>query len=199
MKTSAALTVLALISAQTAAARPITLAGLTFSDELGGVVLHDGWGSGTTADPFVLVEEIHDDGPAILVIRGMRARLGDAPDARFQLGFVLRKIVTNATARSWHVFELELREQRERTSTYEDGLSFGQATQLQRPFRADRFASVQMQDEPYDAVVFSDGLVEPGDRVTVTATITDYTPVDEFFLLQRRESPIAALGPRPPG
>jgi hypothetical protein len=56
-----------------------------------------------------------------------------------------------------------------------------------------------MQDEPYDAVVFSDGLVEPGDRVTVTATITDYTPVDEFFLLQRRESPIAALGPRPPG
>ena len=199
MRALGILAALALLTPHELSARPITLAGLTFSDELGGVVLHDGWGSGTSADPFVLVEEIRDDGPAILVIRGMRARLGDAPDARFQLGFTLRKIVTNATARSWHVFELELREQRERTSTYEDGLSFGQATQLQRSFRADRFANVQMQDEPYDAVVFSDGLVEPGDRVTVTATITDYTPVDEFFLLQRRESPIAALGPRPPG
>ena len=62
---------------------------------MGGVVLHGGRGSGTTADPFVLVEEITDDGPAILVIRGMRGRLSDAPTAQFQLGFVLRKIVTN--------------------------------------------------------------------------------------------------------
>lgn len=193
------LTALALAAPHGASARPITLAGLTFSDELGGVVLHDGWGSGTSADPFVLVEEIRDDGPAILIVRGMRSRLGDAPDARFQLGFVLRKIVTNATVRPWHVFELELRERLEQTSSYEDGLSFGQATHQQRPFTADRFANVRMQDEPYDAVVFSDGLVEPGDRVTVTAVITDYTPQDEFFLLQRRESPIAALGRLPPG
>jgi hypothetical protein len=176
-----------------AAAKPITLAGLTFSDELGGVVLFDGWGTGTSADPFVLVEEIRDDGPAILIIRGMRARLGDAPDARFQQGFVLRKIVTNATRRAWHVFELELRETPERTSTYEDGLSFGQATHQSRPFTADRYGRVQMTDEPLDTVVFSDGLVEPGERVTVTAAITDYTPRDEFYLLQRRESPIALL------
>ncbi|MGE3295569.1 MAG: hypothetical protein AB7O95_29780 [Geminicoccaceae bacterium] len=199
MRTSAALATLALMSIQTAAARPITLAGLTFSDELGGVVLHDGWGNGTAAEPFVLVEEIRDDGPEILVVRGMRSRLGDAPDARFQLGFVLRKIVTNATGRPWHVFELELREQLEHTSSYEDGLSFGQATHQLRPFTADRFASVRMQDEPYDAVVFSDGLVEPGDQVSVTAAITDYTPLDAFFLLQRRESPIAALVRQPPG
>ena len=112
-------------------------------------------------------------------MRGMRSRLGDAPDARFQQGIVLRKIVTNATSRGWHVFELELRETLERTSTYEDGLSFGQATRQQ--------------------VVFSDGLVQPGEVVTVTAAITDYTPQDEFFLLQRRESPIAALPGRPPG
>lgn len=186
---------LALLPLSDASARPITLAGLTFSDELGGVVLHDGWGGGTAADPFVLVEEIRDDGPAILVIRGMRSRLGDAPDGRFQLGFVLRKIVTNATARPWHVFELELREQLERTSSYEDGLSFGQATHEQRPFASDRFADVRMQDEPYDAVEFSGGLVRPGERVTVTAAITDYTPQDEIFLLQRRESPIASLEP----
>jgi hypothetical protein len=188
-----------LLLATPASARPITLAGLTFSDELGGVVLHDGWGSGTAADPFVLVEEIRDDGPAVLVVRGMRARIGDVPDARFQQGIVLRKIVTNATSRAWHAFELELRETLERTSTYEDGLSFGQATRQQRPFTADRYGHVLMTDEPLDTVVFSDGLVEPGEQVTVTAAITDYTPQDEFFLLQRRESPIALLPTRPPG
>ena len=180
-------------------ARPITLAGLTFSDELGGVVLLDGWGSGTSSDPFVLVEEITDDGPAVLIVRGMRSRLGDAPDARFQLGIVLRKVVTNRTARDWHAFELELRENLEQTSSYEDGLSFAQATHQQRPFSADRYASVQMQDEPLDAVVFSDGLVAPGEQVTVTVAITDYTPQDEFFLLQRRESPIARLPTATPG
>ena len=199
MRAAMVAAVLALLLPGAASARPITLAGLTFSDELGGIELHDGWGTGTSSDPFVLVEEIRDDGPAVLVIRGMRSRLGDAPDARFQMGFVLRKIVTNATNRPWHVFELELREQLEHTSTYEDGLSFGQATHQQRPFTSDRFASVRMQDEPYDAVEFSDGLVQPGEQVTVTAAITDYTPQDEFFLLQRRESPIAALGREPPG
>lgn len=190
---------LVLLMACPVAARPITLAGLTFSDELGGVVLLDGWGSGIAADPFVLVEEINDDGPAVLVVRGMRSRLGDAPDARFQQGMVLRKIVTNRTSRPWHVFELELRETLERTSTYEDGLSFGQATRQQRPFSADRYGTVLMTDEPLDTVVFSDGLVRPGEVVTVTAAITDYTPQDEFFLLQRRESPIALLQHRPPG
>jgi hypothetical protein len=35
--------------------------------------------------------------------------------------------------------------------------------------------------------------------VTVTVVITDYTPQDEFFLLQRRESPIAMPGERPTG
>jgi hypothetical protein len=198
----AAAALLALLGTPPAAAEPVTLAGLTFSDELGGVVLHGGWGSGTADDPFVLVEEIRDDGPAVLVVRGMRGRLGDAPVAPIQLGFVLRKIVTNATRRDWHAFELELRETLERTSTYEDGLSFGQATHLQRPFAADRYARVLMTDEPLDAVVFSDGLVAPGERVTVTAAVTDYTPQDEFYLLQRREAPVASLrapGPRDGG
>jgi hypothetical protein len=182
-----------------AAARPVTLAGITFSDELGGVVLHDGWGSGTTDDPFTLVEEITEDGPAVLVVRGMKSRLGDVPDGRFQHGMVVRKIVTNATTHDWMVFELELRETFERTSSYEDGLSFGQALAMPRPFTNDRYGRVQMTDEPLDAMVFSDGMVRPGEVVTVTVTITDYTPQDEFFFLQRRESPVASLPLQPPG
>ena len=34
------------------------------------------------------------------------------------------------------------------------------------------------------------------ETVTVTALITDYTPQPEFFLLQRREGPVAALPAR---
>ena len=196
---SVAAALLALLWSSDGRAAPVTLAGLTFSDELGGVVLHDGWGSGTSTDPFVLVEEITGDGPAVLIIRGMRARLSDAPTAVFQLGFVLRKIVTNSTSRDWHAFELELREHLDHPSSYGDGLSFAQATHQNRPFVSDRFGSVSMTDEPLDSVVFADGLVRPGQQVTVTAAITDYTPKDEIFLLQRRESPIAGLAAPPPG
>ena len=47
-----------------------TAGGLTFSDELGGFRLISVSGTGTSADPIVIVEEVTDVGPAILVIRG---------------------------------------------------------------------------------------------------------------------------------
>lgn len=175
------------------AAAPVTLGDITFSDELGGVVLHGGSGSGIESDPFVLIEDITDDGPAVLVVRGLRGRLGQPLTGQRQLGFWLRKVVTNRTNRTWQAFELELRERLDRPSTYEDGLSFGQATPGRRPFASDRYATAELTDEPLDALVFADGQVPPGATVTVDLLITDYTPTDEFFLLQRREAPVASL------
>lgn len=188
-----ACTLLALAVPAAARAAPVMLVDITFSDELGGVVLHGGSGTGTADDPFVLIEDITDDGPAILVVRGLRGRLGQPLDNQRQLGFWLRKVVTNRTERAWQSFELELREQLAEPSSYEDGLSFGQATPRRRPFASDRYASAELTDEPLDALVFADGLVAPGETVTVDMLITDYTPTDEFFLLQRREAPIASL------
>lgn len=183
-----------------AAADPVTLGGLTFSDELGGVVIRGGRGAGTPADPFVLVEDITDDGPAVLVVRGLDGRVsGGRWGTEPRPGFSLVKVVTNRTGRDWHLFEMELRETLERTSPYEDGLSFAQATPASRPFAADRFGSLRRVDEPIDAVEFADGLVRPGETVTVSAMVTDYTPAAEFFLLQRRDGPVAALAPRGPG
>jgi hypothetical protein len=182
-----------------AMAAPVTLAGITFSDELGGVVLHGGHGRGTPTDPFVLYEEITDDGPAVLIVRGLADQIGDTLRGPGQMGFALRKIVTNRTARVWYSFELELRELLERPSSYEDGLSFGQATAATRQFSADRFGFVHMEDEPLDAVVFSDGAVPPGETVAVSLAVTDYTPVNLFYLLQRRESPTARLERSAPG
>lgn len=175
-----------------ASTEPVTLAGITFSDEQGGVVILGGSGRGTPDDPFVLVEEITEEGPAILTIRGLDRRPAGMSTAG-AAGFSLVKIVTNRTPRPWTVFELELREELERPSGYSDGLSFGQTFPDLAPFTADRFARVQRRDEPLDAVEFDDGLVEAGGKVRVSMLVTDFTPRPELYLLQRRDGRIAAL------
>ncbi len=190
---------LAVASAGGAAAEPITVNGLTFSDELGGVRLERGWGSGSLADPIVLVEEITGDGPAILIVRGMTYRFGNRIGSHHEVGFALTKLVRNATSQPWSLFNLELREFLDRESPFGDGLSFGQATEAGRPFRADRFSETLETTEPFDGVQFYGGLVAPGDTVTLNVVITDTTPRWEFYLLQKRDSPLADAAPEPAG
>jgi hypothetical protein len=177
------------------AARELTLEGLIFSDELGGVELLDGWGSGTLDDPIVLVERITGTGPATLVVSGMTWRFGNRIRSHHEVGFALTKIVRNDTSEPWSIFNLELREIEAHASPFGDGLSFGQASLAGRPFRSDRFASVTDIQEPYDGVSFSEGMIAPGEEVTVSVVITDTTPRYDFYLLQRRDSPISQ---RPP-
>lgn len=176
-----------------ALAEPITLDGLTFSDELGGLELKEGWGSGTLDDPFVLVEEITSQGPAILVIRGMRHRFGNRIRSHHDVGFALTKIVRNRTEQPWVLFNLELREFLDQQSPFGDGLSFGQASEAGRPFGADRFTEVIENLEPYDGLQFFNGVVEPDQTVVLTFVVTDTTPRWEFYLLQKRDSPIASI------
>jgi hypothetical protein len=174
-----------------AGAEPITLAGLTFSDELGGVRLVEGWGTGALDDPIVLVEEITGDGPAILVVRGMSYRFGNRIGSHHEIGFALTKLVRNGTGELWSLFNLELREFLDRASPFGDGLSFGQASEAGRPFASDRFAESIETREPFDGVQFVDGLVEPGQTVAMSVAVTDTTPRFEFYLLQKRDSPLA--------
>jgi hypothetical protein len=174
-----------------AGAEPITLDGLTFSDELGGVRLEQGWGSGSLADPFVLVEEITGDGPAILVVLGMTHGFGNRVGSHHDVGFALTKRVRNGTGQPWSLFNLELREFFDRESPFGDGLSFGQATAAGRPFASDRFAETLETTEPFDGVQFFGGLIAPGETVTVSVVITDTTPRWQFYLLQKRDSPLA--------
>jgi hypothetical protein len=180
-----------------AAAEPVTLDSLTFSDELGGVRLERGWGSGSLDDPFVLVEEITSDGPAILIVRGMTHRFGNRIGSHHEVGFALTKLVRNGTSQAWSLFNLELREFFDRESPFGDGLSFGQASDAGRPFRSDRFVDNVETREPFDGVQFLDGLIAPGQTVALTVVVTDTTPRWEFYLLQKRDSPLA--GSMPPG
>jgi hypothetical protein len=174
-----------------AGAEPITLQGLTFSDELGGVRLERGWGSGSLDDPIMLVEEITGDGPAILIVRGMSHRFGNRIRSHHEVGFALTKLVRNGTNQPWTLFNLELREFFDRASPFGDGLSFGQATDAGRPFRSDGFAANIETREPFDGVQFFDGVIDPGESVALSVVITDTTPRYEFYLLQKRDGPIA--------
>jgi hypothetical protein len=180
-----------LVAAAPAAAGPIVLDGITVDDRMGGLVLHDGHGTGSLADPFVLVEDITDDGPAILTITGLRGDFANRVGTQHLVGFALTKIVRNLTNRVWEVFELEVRERLSRYSPYEDGLSFAQDADVPKLMGSDRFSSAYKTDEPLDAIVFSGAAIHPGETVTIRIVITDYSPTWEFYLLQRRNAPVA--------
>jgi hypothetical protein len=174
-------------------AEPVSLDGLTFSDELGGFDIAGASGSGSLEDPFVLVEDITADGPAILTIRGMSHRFGNRIRSHHEIGFALTKVLRNRTKRPWSLFNLELREFIDHASPFGDGLSFGQASEAGRPFRSDRFTDTIETTEPFDGVQFLGAVVEPGETVAVNVVITDTTPRWEFYLLQSEDSPLAAL------
>ena len=178
-----------------ALAGPVQLDGLTFSDELGGFDIVNASGSGSLEDPFVLVENITGDGPAILTIRGMTHAFGNRIRSHHDVGFALTKVVRNRTKRPWSLFNLELRESIEQASPFGDGLSFGQASEAGRPFRSDRFAEVLETDRALRRRPVFGGLVAPGETVAVSVVVTDTTPTWEFFLLQTEDSPLAALPP----
>lgn len=175
---------------------PIVLDGVAFEAAHGGLRLLDGWGRGSRSEPFVLVEEITGDGPAILTVRNLATRFGETTFLGNGMGFVLQKIVTNRTQRQWLVFEMELREYLELPSGYYDGLSFGQANDRRAFVGSDRFPDVDLHDEPADRLAFSGTVVEPGETVMVQVTVTDHSPLSTFYIIQRRSAPLAALDER---
>lgn len=167
------------------AAAPLSVAGLTFSDELGGFTLVSVSGSGSIQDPFVVVEEITGPQEAVLVISGFSAAFGNRVGTHHLTGFALKKVVTNRTADVWNLFEMELRETLAHQSPYGDGLSFGQASSVGRPFTSSTFATNHEIDEPYDSVSFRDGSVRPGEAVSFNLIVTDTSPISPFLLLQQ--------------
>jgi hypothetical protein len=194
-----ALIALALVCRGTAAwAAPISLGGLTFSDELGGFELLSASGSGTLEDPFILRESMVADGGGTLVIRGLSPDFGNRIGTLHQAGFALTKQVINHTSQAWSAFTLELQETRGTPSDYFDGLSFGQGSSVGKPFLSNRFQDTDDTEEPHDSVSFRDGKVAVGESVTFTFVITDATPVSPIFLVQEPTRLVAAKEPALP-
>jgi hypothetical protein len=182
-------------------AAELTVAGITFSDAAGGFVLESASGSGRLDDPFVVVERITGQGEAALTVTGLTPAFGNRVGTAHLTGFALVKVVRNATREAWRDFPVELQERRGDQSPYGDGLSFAQGPVSDGPVanrsvRSDRFAAAQVLDEPRDVVLFQDGMVAPGEAVTVRVIITDNTPAPRFYVVQRRTQPTAELAPR---
>ncbi len=171
-------------------------AGLSFSDELGGFRLISASGAGTVADPIVVVEEITQVGPAVLVVRGAQLiQHQDQPAMTMSfIHLAVIKIVINGTGRVWTGFDLELQEVPKQPSPYEDGLSFDQLGSFSgERFESDSFTNARRVSEPYDRVRYHGGAVDPGQVVRFNFYITDPTPKPKFFLLQEPQLLIAGI------
>ena len=156
--------------------------GYSFSDELGGFRLISASGSGTPSDPIVIEEEIVEVAPITLVIRNHNFGGGSLRTVESQLTLVKR--VQNLSNRVWAAFEMELQEIRKKPSTYGDGLSFKQFAALPPDVSSDSFADNQRMFEPSDSIQFLNGHVDPDAVAEFKVTITDPTPVSEFYLVQ---------------
>jgi hypothetical protein len=169
---------------QAAEAAVLRLGPLTFSEAGGDFVLVNGQlTAGTlTATEFVLQQEVF--GPNInlfIAIDGFRS----ACPVRGGCIFSVLSLVTNRTNTPWVFFDKELQEVYGVASPEEDGLSFGQGINQVRPFGSDRFARVDEVTDVRDFINFSAGTVAPGDTAAFRYVISDTTPINRFFLLQR--------------
>ena len=166
-----------------AAAAPVTVEGITFSDERGDFTILKVTGTGTLSDPFIIVEEVTGGAP-ILVIRGFNENFGNRIGSQHVMGMAITKMVINHTDASWNEYRLELRTTPDSPSTYGDGLSFAQGWAKKPAVVSSNFHHVQETDEPYDAIDCDQGKVEPDKAVSFDFFITDMTPKPEIFLLQ---------------
>jgi len=156
--------------------------GYSFSDELGGFRLLAASGSGTARDPVIVVEEFYEAAPVTLIIRRhdpttLGLRTG-------QPSLTLVKNVVNRSRRVWAGFEVELQEILRKPSVYGDGLSFNQFGAQAPDVSSDSFAENNRVFEPYDRIQFQSGFVDPEATARFRITITDPTPVREFYLVQ---------------
>jgi hypothetical protein len=174
-----------LCMAGSATAETWTVAGLSFSDELGGVRLLAASGRGTRDDPVVLVEEITGSGPAVLVVTNHRNGGELISPARGFLSLSVVKIVINRGPWRWSGFDLELRADQDQASVYTDGLSFDQPQTFARVARADRFQQTRQEDEPFDLIRFDGGSVDPSDQLRLDFDILDANGRPTFYLVQR--------------
>ena len=180
-----------LMVASPAVARPMTTGGITFSDEGGGFTIVAVSGSGSSDDPFIVVEEITGPTAAVLIIDGLSSAFGNRVGTLHPTGLALRKVIHNRTPFVWTFVDFELQQILGVSSDYLDGLSFGQGSTSGRPFTSTRFGEANELNEPIDSVTFHGGDLRPGESAVFNFVITDTTPIARFYLVQRPSRPIA--------
>lgn len=164
----------------------------TYSDELGGFRILSASGTGTRADPVVLVEDFWSTGPVTLVIRAARPIQPFALGGAYANGFITLDVeVRNTSGLGWIGFEFELQEIRGVASIYGDGLSFDQRRKETDAVSSEAFRHFALEFEPGDRLLFEDGALDSGQRGSFRFLITDFTPVPVFYLVQDPRIPFS--------
>ena len=184
-----------LLIATRAAAAPITIEGINFSDERGDFTILRVTGTGSLADPFVVVENITGREP-ILIIRSLDERFGNRIGTNMPFGMALVKLAVNHSGFPWYGYRIELRKTPTQPSPDSDGLSFAQGWSKRPPMASSGFHHVRVIDAPYDALNFDDGWVEENQSVSFSVFLTDLNLKSEIYLLQEPVTGIACAWPR---
>jgi hypothetical protein len=180
-----------------AQAAPLDIGGLRFSEISGNFRI-----TGGRLDPngFVLEQEVF--GPDINLFIAIDNFYDRCP-SRNTGGclFTFYSVLTNRTGTPWIFFDTELQEAYGVASPEADGLSFAQGIPEVRPFTANLLGRVDEVTDVRDFVNFSSGIVDPGATVVFRYSISDTTPINRFFLLQRPNFAAGGVGfvdPTPP-
>ncbi|MEM9976123.1 MAG: hypothetical protein AAF808_00685 [Cyanobacteria bacterium P01_D01_bin.2] len=157
-----------------ARAATLSLENLTFSEAAGDFTIT---GAERTSDALRIFQEV--TGPNIDLFMSVQGLLSAG-----LIGFRFESVLTNRTNTPWVFFDHELQEQFGVASPEEDGLSFAQGFQSERPV-SNRFSNVDEVTDVRDFANFSGGVVNPNETVTFRYFILDNAPNDLFFLRQR--------------
>lgn len=158
-------------------------AGYDFSDALGGFQIIALSGLGTRSDPVRITQQVYSATASTLVIRATKPINPFAHPKSHATGTLHFHIeTTNASGIPWIGAEFELQELIGHASVYGDGLSFDQRRVGNYGVESDKFADSQQDFEPYDRILFYDGSVDPGDKVSFRFLITDLTPARIFYI-----------------
>ena len=157
----------------------------SFSDELGGFRILAVSGNGQFEDPFVVFQEILSSEGSTMIVRHLNpVELNNAKNKVEDNSLYVRFVTVNQSNVPWVGYGLELQEQKDKPSTYGDGLSFDQISRETSFIRSDRFLEFERQYEPGDRVVYKKGVVNHRTQVVFDFIITDFTPTVQFFIYQ---------------
>ncbi|MEL7506099.1 MAG: hypothetical protein AAFN42_02115 [Cyanobacteria bacterium J06554_1] len=174
--------------------------GLLFSEASSSFKITDVTGLGTTADPFVVYQDVWGLDIS-LAISGLTNAKHQSVFNR--PGFAISIVSRNLTGAFWRFYDHELQETAGYASGENDGLSFGQGIGPVRPYTSDRYARADEVTDVRDFINFYQGTgVSPGEYVRFNYFVTDTIPNHLFYIRQRPDyrtnaTPTSAFSPVP--
>jgi hypothetical protein len=157
----------------------------SYSDEMGGFRILSVRGTGARDDPVEITQEFESASAAILVIRAERPIRMHGMNPEHATGMLhMRIVAVNNTGLPWIGFEFELQERLGEPSIFGDGLSFDQRRTDGVTISSTAFRRFEREFEPYDRILFTEGVIDPLMSGSFEFFVTDFTPKRTFYLKQ---------------